>query len=675
MRTRLSAIVVTMALGTSRFGEADEIPKVTITASGPDTDLPLGKPFYIVGSAKEVVKSAHVFIVRKGSRTVFVGDRGPACSVIKDALHADQQQKRAVDAGVHRLREVYPAVEDGYKENHVLASARWERKDAKGDQEYKLLVSGDRSFFQSGFHYCLFVETGSQEMISSEKEIGTAIDTLVNVLKACTTPECGQSALQTYENNLLELAQSVLGKTRASDVSQVAAKATAFRAAGQTLVGHTLDVRTAVDRVGRLKDSPIALDTLPAGDVTIPITADSKRSVPIDHLAHAAALLLVWNPGKIGIRLTSATSSRFSYGDTPILSLGISANAKFLAWVGDGSSRSLDVGADALEVRPGVTLGDLVRLMNNQVLVGARKYSFPQLRTAIQQGASPWTKEQTELVVQAHQKFFDMSDALLEIARARTTFDEARKVYDDVLAAFKAGRAKEPNPRFYADDTGQAILAHLGRAIEGADGAAITLQEWSQALNKLARSHADLAAAKGMLSVKTEGLVAYEASAPIATSVEFTESTWVFSYLTPVLGYAQLRTDGNFALFYTAVQLHLVPNRGDDVLWSNGFGQDWKRAFALELGFSPKVSSFGPDKRLSGYSGFPPVYFGVALHIIPYTSISLGGVLLDRKSSTLADEKPDVTFKPYVGFNVQFNLPEYVREASKPATNATVTTH
>jgi hypothetical protein len=109
------------------------------------------------------------------------------------------------------------------------------------------------------------------------------------------------------------------------------------------------------------------------------------------------------------------------------------------------------------------------------------------------------------------------------------------------------------------------------------------------------------------------------------------------------------------------------------VLWSNGFASDWSRSFALELGFAPNVSSFGPDKRFAGYSGFPPVFGGVALHIIPYTSLSFGGVLLDRKGSSLAEERPHATLKPYLGLNVQFNIPEYVREASKVDASMKVT--
>jgi hypothetical protein len=359
--------------------------------------------------------------------------------------------------------------------------------------------------------------------------------------------------------------------------------------------------------------------------------------------------------------------SRFVLGGLEIAKLAIAANGKTielqLSHKRSAKEVKSDVAADQLEVRPGVTLGDVVLLMNDQVVVDTRRYTFPQLAKAALDGADlgTWSAARSTFVKAAHDKLAVLADA---VAAAETAADNAAKD-KDVL-----------------DDTPNAILVHLGAALGAAPGPAPgpaprrsgRVAEWSRTFGKLHEAQAGWAESQGQLKVKTEGLVTYEAAAPIPTQIEFEQSTWVFSYVTPVLGYAQIRTDGNFALFYLAAQLHFVPNPGNDVLWGRGLSRDLRRAFALELGFSPNLTTFGPDNRFSGYSGFPPAYLGAAVHVIPYTSVSAGGVVLDRKRSSLSDEQPDATMKWYIGINVQFNIPEYVREASTVASRTKVTT-
>lgn len=647
---------------------ADEIPKVTLTASGPDADIPIGKSFYLATTVKEAVRSAQVFVVRKGSPRALFADPGPECSALKAALHVEKPGKVAVDAGVHPLREVYPSATE-LQDAHVLATARWERKAATGDQDVKLLVPGDASFFAAGYHFCLFLETSSQEVTTSETAIAEAIGRLVRDLDACAGAakgDCESEKIRAYEKDLEGAAGAVLGADRGDDAAARKAKAKEFRTAAGEAASAAMDFHGAMAKLGALADPTrpplFGMSTIPAGDVNVaiasPVTQPQDR---IDHLSHAAALLLAWNPGKPGLLLVAPTArrSRFEIGGLDLAKLAIAGNARAIALqLVQGRSVKLvdsEVTADQLEVRPGVTLADLVLLMNDQIVVGGRKYSLPQLAKAAVEGAD-----------------LDLSSAGPS-ALVKSAHDRLAALVD-VVAACENAADSAAHDKEALDDTPGAILAHLGAALGATPRRWQRLNEWSQAFGKLADAQKGWADSREKLKVKTEGLVAYEAAAPIPTQIEFQEHTWVFSYLTPVLGYAQIRTEGNFALFYVAAQLHMVPNPGNDVLWSRGLARDLGRAVALELGFSPNLTTFGPDHRFSGYSGFPPAYIGVALHVIPYTAFSVGGVLLDRKRSTLGDEQPGATMKWYAGVTVQFNLPEYVREASQIPSSTKVTT-
>jgi hypothetical protein len=300
-------------------------------------------------------------------------------------------------------------------------------------------------------------------------------------------------------------------------------------------------------------------------------------------------------------------------------------------------------------VVPGVGMYDLVLLTRARVVVSGKEWALSDLGAHLRDlgRAGDWSVERP-FAQAAQQRLATLSDALETLSRTTAKPD---------------------------DGTRNAALAHLqawqeNLALQNTLRAALGSY---QAIARLVDAKEEWDASKSGLAVTIKDAIRYEASEPIPLEIEFNESTWVFSYLTPVVGYAEINADGGFAVSYVAVQLHFVPNPGNRVLWSQGASDFW-RSFALELGFSPTINSgFGPDNRYTGYSGFAPVFGGVALHILPYTSVTFGEALVDRKSSSLANERPQHTFEPFIGFNVQFNIPEYVREASKVDTTVKVT--
>jgi hypothetical protein len=118
-----------------------------------------------------------------------------------------------------------------------------------------------------------------------------------------------------------------------------------------------------------------------------------------------------------------------------------------------------------------------------------------------------------------------------------------------------------------------------------------------------------------------------------ATRLDVTEDKWVFSYLSPVVGYAfagPTRDDKRegMTLHYFGVQLHIKPNPAH--LPTGGWGM-----FALELGATPGAGAFGPDGRYRGLSNIAPIFIGGAVHLIPYTSFSLGCMVAERRTTAL----------------------------------------
>jgi hypothetical protein len=130
-----------------------------------------------------------------------------------------------------------------------------------------------------------------------------------------------------------------------------------------------------------------------------------------------------------------------------------------------------------------------------------------------------------------------------------------------------------------------------------------------------------------------------------------------------VAGYAGiLRPDESFGLFYLGAEIHLAPNPVDEIQWKRG-SQDLLRAVALEIGVAPYGGSFGPEHRYGGLGALPPVFVGVAFHAIPYTSVTVGGAFLERRNSTIPEERTHTTFAPYIGLALQLNLPDLLYQA------------
>ncbi len=187
----------------------------------------------------------------------------------------------------------------------------------------------------------------------------------------------------------------------------------------------------------------------------------------------------------------------------------------------------------------------------------------------------------------------------------------------------------------------------------------------------------------GWVKAETQGLAALKTTigtaglrdVAVPVDSEFSQTTWVSAYLTPVVGAVVPLPRGAsppFAAPYFGVQVHFVPNLVDDPLWSHGFSNDVKRAFAAEVGIATNNGPFGNDGRLHGPSGFPPIFVGAAVHLIPYTSFTFGGSALEQRASTLPQEQYKLFLSPFVAFSVQANVPDIIRVIVKGRNATTV---
>lgn len=148
----------------------------------------------------------------------------------------------------------------------------------------------------------------------------------------------------------------------------------------------------------------------------------------------------------------------------------------------------------------------------------------------------------------------------------------------------------------------------------------------------------------------------------IEAALRLDQETWVSSFITPVVGVAVIGGSRAFAIPYAAAQIYFWPNHVDEPMWTNG-RLDLRRLVALEVGLGITRKDFGPDNRYSQLTDYntPPFFYGLALQLLPYSTVSVGGALMKVRRSTFEREEPALFHTFYVGFNVELNFFNFVR--------------
>jgi hypothetical protein len=640
---------------------AGEIPIVTLGGSGPDREIPTDRSFYVAGRASPSLVHAQAIVVRRGS-PMMLGDNGPDCHDLIADLHIDATNASAGDAeddedvaiatsrydsGLHRAFELFPRAAGVARRSAVLVSPAWERSRGGDDGQFKVLVPHDRRFFSAGYGYCLFLVTSEHSQELERATLADLIDDLASKLVACGhKASCDAEALNDYETRVAK----ALAPNRPHRVHGLAAR---LREAARVELGGVTGIVEGIDRMGdRWHDQTTVMT--PTATVWSEVAADPFAQAVVALLARAGALLpQVRTQGTTSAVALFSADGKLQVKAIQLLDDGRSIRVAASKAPAAEQARVLTVTTDALAIAEGLTLYDLIQLGNRRVRVEKDWVSLKELGDRMSSlGQQRWRREDTAYLAAAalHMKrlanFVDLTSTGVTCTSKPVVISEAEQSID-------------------------AIRQHLGEwlACQKVDAAAI--ETMREQLEQLLHEEETWRATKDKLVARSLRIVTLTSTAPSGPRVSFRSRTWLFSYVTPLVGYAGvLRADDSFGLFYFGAQIHLAPNPVGDPQWRNGVtAKDLRRAIALELGIAPYQSSFGPDMRYGGSGSLPPLFVGAAIHVLPYTSLSIGGTLLERRNSTLREEQPHTIVAPYIGVTVQLNIPDLVRDAVRPTTD------
>jgi hypothetical protein len=541
---------------------------------------------------------------------------------------------------------VFPAATPDYRDNDVLLSSRWDVKKTSDPASYKVLVSDEGAFFGPGFSYCVYVLKRTQQIDDTTLE--AAIGKL-EAYDACEVRDdaCRVRLVSLFSEHVHDLARKLIvtddGKPAEPSSCQLPARPAQPEWQRKYCALPELADRAASSALNLFGARKQVHDEIakPTGFDPMSTALDANKdlgSAIVTALVRFGALL----------PLEQAVARRegvtFVVGAVQLLDDGRIRVADSLKkpdreWI------LKDVTTKDLAIGEGLTLYDLVAAGRGDLhLDGSARGELTNhelLALVDRVGVAPLAAS---------------DQAQLAAVQVRTW--ALATVIEGAKCPAEPGTALAVTCGIHAWFADSARAAAYNR-LEAIAGKLLTL---TSSKDNYDRQRAGLTQTTG--EVFTLG-----GPRTLPIHVEMDESAWLFAYVTPVIGYAQIASpDDWFSIPYIGAQVHLFPNPANDPMWSHPRA-DLKRAFALELGVATKASNFGPDNRYRGVFGLPVPLVAGALHVIPYTSVSFGAALLERRQTVLASEDPQFRLAFYVGLSVQANVPDLLK---KQATTTTV---
>lgn len=688
---RLSALAfVTLALPASALAD-EAIPTVTLTEAGPDRSVPASGNFYVAGEVGKDVEMVRAIVVRTSSPWLLAP--------------ASQRNCRDVEASLGRLRERFDitsfqsgttsasdiwSTDESYD---ALVTAAWTRpKDAAANAPFRVLVDHDPAFFRTGASFCLFVFKRERKTKVDSRALPTAL-----LERVKTYAECAKKKEPEERHECTEAAELRREKEFEGLVSKAPSdKRGQLEAAIQDADSHAVNFARASGVLRRL------LEDWTAGNVTrdVQIPAVLEVTGPKPHPLGLATRALLARRGAILVSVvkTGGTPKLAFFGPGGKPEVGaLSIQSDDLLRIGDeqfrpSSQKVLEVKAAELILAGAataneVTLRDLLEVLRGRVRYESRYVGIDEiskrLATVENHLAKP-SEAEVKAMGEVAGRMKELS-AFIDRATARKRSSASRP--DDATVAsieydigkflvekwpLADGSGQEAPLVACAETTGQTWFP-TSRERYCRDPAKQEVETWpgftknAAPFYTFATQWENLTDARssllsGDINLETVKVDLTQLGPTLKPRVEFTQRTWVFSYLTPVTGAAiAVSPADSFAVPYIGAQLHLVPNPVDKPMWTNG-ARDFARLLALEAGMVTGTGPFGADDRYGGPSGFPPVVFGLASHPLPYTSLTLGGMILERRLSTLKEETPTPYLSLFVGLNVQANIPDLVSQ-------------
>jgi len=638
-RTLVFAYLILLA----RAASADEVPIVVLSDAGANQELPVHRAFYVSGEASASVENVQAIVIRKGTPGLFGDDGGDCRSVVADLriepavtsagdddddTDDDAQTVVRYPAGVHQAFELFPRAAAG-RDAAVLVSAAWKRgvPDRGDARDYKVFIPHDADFFAPGYGYCLAIVSTARAQAVDDATLADLVDAVAHKIVACgDKSSCDDEALADHEARAArQLPKQLAARMKMNARNELAR--------GPGLVEALDHLRE------RWHDKTVVMPP-GAGSVWATTSTDPFAQAVATMLARSAALLPQVR-GK-GVALYT-TDGRMEVRALQLLEDGRSI--RVAPSPAPAEARVLTATTDTLAVTDTITLYDLVQLGQGRLRIDKDWTTLSALGDrAGALGSESWTPDDAAYLAAA-------------TAQLRRLANFVDLVTTGVSCNPKAFAASE------AEQTSDAVRRHIGEWLVCQHVDAGALEALTEQLDELQNADAAWRAAKDKVLARDKQLVTLTTTAVVETRAERPPQTWLFSYVTPVAGYAGiLRPDESFGLFYLGAQIHVAPNPVDEIQWKHG-SQDLLRAVALELAVAPYGGSFGPEHRYGGLGALPPIFVGLAFHAVPYTSFTIGGAFLERRNSTIPEERPHTTFAPYVGFTLQLNVPDLIYQA------------
>jgi hypothetical protein len=613
---------------------ADDIPIVTLTAAGPDRTIPVGKSFYLASKVKEDVTYVRAVVVRRRWALIASFMERASCGELIDRMKAPP--KAALQAAPVGETEV-TTLWKGQGDDPIYVGPAWSREELTGKQDVKLLIEGASTFFETGAEYCLYqfeVSTRTERDGALEKELWKCA---ANNAPGAALTKCVEKTVGDAPEDKRKDFEAAVG-------------------AAQTRL---------VQRAGSGKALPVVLDFL-ANAVT------PEQFPPVmpatDPLPSAALALLVGHGALFPQSVTTKKGRTVEYftldAKVHVGGVGVTLDdKKLILYEDDTDPKSPRVEASLSTEKltlpdSTLTLYDVLRWTRGELgPMSARE--LKELSLVLADPTAVLDAKQIEKVraVEARAKL--MSKVVLRAFAAQVPVPGTSDVAYAQLGKWLRTRLLPCN-----SGTVPAIVPNV--PVANLCGAGTGWPNYAPAydagpIGELANRLGEVVDAQTALSTVSLKIVTINDSVtPVQKldyQVAFTQKSWLFTYVTPIVGYAAIAKDGGWER-YLGVQIHLFPNEVNEPQWSRG-SDDWKRAFALELG-AGTTGRFGPDDRYDGPKDLPLLFVGLAFHPVAYTSVTGGIAIFDQRTSTIDGERATVEVAPYVGLNLQFNVPALI---------------
>ncbi len=667
---------------------ADDIPIITIDAAGPSREIPTDKSFYLAGDAEQAA-FVQAFVVRTGSPSIF-GDELGIDSPRKPCrdLFADlegQGFRTAPDGSPSPTWTGSLVASDVWKTDHrwqVRASGVW--KAANDTTAFKVLVQHDGEFFAAGYRYCVAVYRARVKKTSNpviaQQVLAVADPTTCRTQAAAAETACAaggpvtagcrvawKQAYDQCDAGQLGALSAAIGALPAAQRADITAAVTASIGSARSVVTHV----ATVEAMAQQWSGAVAPPVLQPLYIAVPISRKGKATlaahplgaVVLALLAHHGHVVPVMDPDVPGVIRTMTRDAKLEIRGVGIL--------------GDGSLVAFNDPTGADQQKLGIKVGDLAIPGTELSLADVLAFSRGELPFEGQWLGPAAFEARLAVAVRRTHDQVELGDqlAVLERVAARLT-----KVAEGIRAldqAPAAGVIYPATPAAIRRDLGAWLKAGIQRPCTTAQLAAWRLDaagcpggtEWpsyaaargplvelARAIELWARDYPAWLATRPLLVASTTEIKAV--ADPVDVKLEYTQRTWFFSYVSPVVGYSvALSARDPFALRYYGLQVHLRPNPGNDWIASAGL----KGGLALELGLAPATGPFESAPRFRGLFGIGGIHVGGVIHPVPFTSVSVGALLMERRSSTVTEERFAPYASLYVGLSVDVNLPALIK--------------